>query len=98
MYIYIYSTVATSNRVDLQELEKRKMCMSKPGLSKDIVLQVLATCCFALQKCITILDNEELILDHNTAAEASEMLLLHVKAYAWLAAFFYGERKMIFRI
>lgn len=65
---------------------------------QDIVLQVLATCCFALQKCITILDNEGLILDHNTAAEASDMLLLHVKAYAWLAAFFYTERKMIFRI
>jgi len=95
---FIYSTVATSNRVDLEELEKRKMGISKPGLSKDIVLQVLATCCFALQKCITILDNEGLILDHNTAAEASDMLLLHVKAYAWLAAFFYTERKMIFRI
>ena len=74
------------------------MVISKPGLSKDIVLQVLATCCFALQKCITVLDNEGLILDQNRAAEASEMLVLHVKAYAWLAAFFYSERKMVFRI
>ena len=67
-------------------------------LSKDIVLQVLATCCYSLQKVVTLLDSSGIILDGDTAAEASDMLLLHIKSYAWLAAFFYNERVMVFRI
>ena len=70
-------------------------CLS---LSKDIVLQVLATCCYALQNCVSLLDGAGIILDVSTAEEASEMLQLHISSYVWLAAFYFNERLMLFRI
>lgn len=66
--------------------------------TKDMVLQVLATCCYSLQRCIFLLDGSGIILDRETAEESSEMLLLHIKAYSWLAAYFYKLRIMVFRI
>lgn len=66
--------------------------------SKDIVLQVLGTCCYSLQKCITELDHSGIILEESVANEASEMLLLHIKTYAWLASYFYSSKLMVFRI
>lgn len=66
--------------------------------SKDIILQVLGTCCYSLQKCISLMDNSGILLDVDTANEASEMLLLHIKSYAWLAAKFDSERLMAFKI
>eukprot|EP00435_Cladocopium_sp_Y103_P011382 s2437_g3.t1 len=68
------------------------------GNPQDIVLQVLATCCYSLQKVVTLLDSSGIILDGDTAREASDMLFLHIKSYAWLAAYFYNERVMVFRI
>ena len=65
---------------------------------KDMVLQVLATCCYSLQRCIFLLDGSGIILDREAAEESSEMLLLHIKSYAWLAAYFYNKRVMVFRI
>lgn len=44
------------------------------------------------------MDNSGILLDVDTANEASEMLLLHIKSYAWLAAKFDSERLMAFKI
>lgn len=63
-----------------------------------MILQVLATCCYSLQKCINILDNSGILLDEDTANQASEMLLLHIKSYAWLAAKFYNQKLMVFKV
>ena len=67
-------------------------------LSKDMVLQVLATCCYSLQQAITVLDNSGVILDYNTAHEVADLLQNHITTYAWLAAFWFNQRKMVFRI
>lgn len=72
--------------------------LSKPFAPKDIVLQVLATSCYGLQRCITLLDHAGIILEDAVAKESSEMLLLHIRTYAWLAAYFYNQRLMVFRI
>ena len=66
--------------------------------SKDIVLQVLATCCYSLQNCVSLLDGSGILLDRSTATEASEMLQLHITSYVWLASFFFSQRKLLFRI
>ena len=68
------------------------------SLVKDIVLQVLGTCLHSLQRCISLLDHSDLILDPETAADASDMLKLHIKSYCWLASFYYNQRQMLFRI
>ena len=68
------------------------------SLVKDIVLQVLGTCLYSLQRCISLLDHSDLILDPETAADASDMLKLHIKSYCWLASFYYNQRQMLFRI
>ena len=65
---------------------------------KDRVLQVLATCCYSLQRAITLLDSSGILLDEDTAHEASKMLCLHVKSYVWLAVYFFKKHQLLFRI
>ena len=89
---------ATSSKKGLFPGYEYKGNPSKNAESKDIVLQVLATCCYSLQKVVTLLDSSGIILDDVTAGDASDLLLLHIKCYAWLASFFYNARVMVFRI
>ena len=66
--------------------------------TKDRVMQVVATTCFGLQRCIDILDNSGLILTQPDSKEASDMLILHCKSYQWLAAMFFRDRLLLFKI
>lgn len=66
--------------------------------TEDIVLQVLGTCCWGLQKCINLMENGGIILDEPVATEASDSLFTHIKSYAWLAAYYYAKKIMLFRI
>ena len=75
-----------------------KFCVARVMQSKDVVLQVLATCCYSLQSCVSLLDVSGILLDSDTATEASKMLHLHITSYVWLASYFFNERKMLFRI
>ena len=66
--------------------------------AEDPVIQVLATSAYSLQRTICIMDNNGLILSEPDANEASSMLLLHCKTYCWLAARFFRDRVMLFRV
>lgn len=68
-----------------------------PSPAKDTVMQVLATCAYGLQQCITVLDTSGLVLSEAESVEACESLALHCKTYAWLAAKFYCQRLMLFK-
>ena len=69
-------------------------------------LPIRTWCCRCSQHAATVfsgaiiflLDGSGIILDRETAEESSEMLLLHIIAYSWLAAYFYKLRIMVFRI
>ena len=67
-------------------------------LTEDVVLQCLGTCCFGLQRCIDLMSAGDIILDRPTAVEASDALFMHIQMYAWLAAKYYCDRHMLFRI
>lgn len=51
----------------------------------DADLQVLASCCYGLQRSIEIQTHGDLILEQDEASEASRCVYLFVACYAWLA-------------
>lgn len=65
---------------------------------QDRVMAVLATCTFALQRSITVLDSTGHLLSRQDSVEASEMLILHCKSYSWLSACFYQQHKFLFKL
>lgn len=56
--------------------------------NKDAVLQVLATCCYGVQRMVEIMHEASIILEPSDAKEASECLFLHLKCFSWLAIFY----------
>ena len=66
--------------------------------SKDRILQVVATCTFALQHSIELMDQNGLLLSDGDAEAICYHLHLHLKTYSWLASYFWGERKLYFRM
>lgn len=63
-------------------------------MSQDAVINVLATCSYALQRVIELMNAGSLVFSESEASEASECFHLHIKSYMWLAAFFYQRRKI----
>ena len=61
-------------------------------------MQVLATCTYGLQRCIDVLTSTGLVLSESDASEASNMLFLHLKTYAWLGSNFFYNRVMLFKL
>ena len=61
------------------------------------LLQVLATCCYGMQRAIEILDNSGLLMSESDANETAECLQLHLVTYAWLAAYYWEEGVLLFR-
>lgn len=57
-------------------------------MSQDAVINVLATCSYALQRVIELMNAGSLVFSESEASEASECFHLHIKSYMWLAAFF----------
>ena len=51
----------------------------------DADLQVLASCCYGLQRSIEIQTHGDLILEQDEASEASRCVYLFVACYSWLA-------------
>lgn len=66
--------------------------------TQDPVLQVFATTCYYLQRCIEIQDNSGLVLAEEDAVEASECLYQHLVTYQWLTAYFWEQRETLFRV
>ena len=65
---------------------------------EDVVLQVLSTCLFGVQRMVEIMDMNGLILEPLDALEASDCLHLHLRCYSWLALFFYDLRQPLFKM
>ncbi|CAK8998908.1 unnamed protein product [Durusdinium trenchii] len=71
---------------------------SERAPNEDRVIHVLAACTYALQRCIDLCDASGLLLDTSAACEAADSLVLHLKTYSWLAAFFFAERALLFKV
>lgn len=67
-------------------------------MPQDPVINVLATCSYALQRVIELMNAGPLLFSESEASEASECFHLHIKSYMWLAAYFWQRRKMYFKI
>ena len=65
---------------------------------EDIVLQVLSTCLFGVQRMVEIMDMSGLILEPSDALVASDCLHLHLRCSAWLALFFHDLRLPLFKM
>ncbi|CAK9052682.1 Uncharacterized protein SCF082_LOCUS28789 [Durusdinium trenchii] len=76
----------------------RKVQKSSERAPNDRVIHVLAACTYALQRCIDLCDASGLLLDTSAACEAADSLVLHLKTYSWLAAFFFAERALLFKV
>ncbi|CAK9011045.1 Nipped-B-like protein B [Durusdinium trenchii] len=63
----------------------------------DAVLNVLAMCTFALQRCTELMDLSGVIFSEDEAQEAGNSLKLHLRAYFWLAAYHYQRRQLLFK-
>ena len=73
------------------------MCF-KMFVPKDVVLQVLASCCYGIQRMIDIMDASDIILSCEDANAAAESMKLHLKAFVWLALYFHDKRMMLFKL
>ena len=61
-------------------------------------MQVLATSSYGMQRVIEIMDHGSLVLSDEESLEAHDCLQLHLKAYFWLAAYFYQKRILLFKV
>lgn len=59
--------------------------------SKDVDLQVLATCAWGLQRSTEIQSSAGMILTDEESIEASETLMTFIRCFAWLALKFHGD-------
>lgn len=66
--------------------------------AQEVVLQVLATCTWALQKAIEVMDGSGLVLSPMDADCAAECLMTHLRTYAWLALYYHDRREMLFKL
>lgn len=64
----------------------------------DLILSVLATCSYFLQRVIEILDQSGLILEEAEAEEACRAVHAHIKSYAWLALKAHDMRLALFKV
>ncbi|CAK8995259.1 unnamed protein product, partial [Durusdinium trenchii] len=60
-----------------------------PTSHQDPLLHVLAACAFGLQRSCEVMDLAGVVLTEMEAGEVHECLSVHLRAYFWLAAFFY---------
>ena len=65
---------------------------------KDLRLNVLATCVWALQRTIEIMDAGSLILSEEDAGEAGRCLKLHVRCFGWLALYSADHGESFFKV
>ena len=65
---------------------------------EDVVLQVLASCCYGIQHMIDIMDGSGIILSCEDASDAAESMKLHLKTFEWLALYWHDRRKMLFKL
>jgi len=65
---------------------------------QDVVLQVLAACTYGIQRMVEIMSESSLILDNNDALEASECMLRHLRAFAWLALYYWDKQLPLFKL
>lgn len=66
--------------------------------SEDEVIHILATCSFALQRVIEIMDEGSMVFTGEEAKEANECLHLHLKCYFWLASYHYEKRALLYKL
>ena len=66
--------------------------------TEEVVLQVLATCTWSLQKAIEVMDASGLVLSRVDADFTSECLMTHLRTYAWLALYYHDRRQMLFKL
>ena len=64
----------------------------------NALLQVLATCCWALQRFLEVIDNAGLVVEPEEAAEGSSTLWAHVRLYAWLALYCSDRKLLLFKV
>ncbi|CAK9008792.1 unnamed protein product [Durusdinium trenchii] len=64
----------------------------------NVQLQVLATCCWGVQRCIEISDHAGLILDVIEAKEASDALRTHIRCFAWLSLHYHDLKTNLFKV
>lgn len=69
--------------------ESHRMSFLGPTSHQDPLLRVLAACAFGLQRSCEVMDLAGAVLTEMEAGEVHECLSVHLRAYFWLAAFFY---------
>ena len=67
-------------------------------LAQEPVLNVLATCCYSLQRVIELMDTSGFIFSVAEASEACESLKTHLKTYMWLAWYSYSRCLLLFKV
>lgn len=67
-------------------------------LSQDTTLNVLATCCYSLQRVVELMASSGLVFTQIEANEAAQALKVHLKSFMWLASFYFQKRKMLFKL
>ncbi|CAL1142427.1 unnamed protein product [Cladocopium goreaui] len=65
---------------------------------QEPVLNVLATCCYSLQRVIELMDTSGFIFSVAEASEACESLKTHLKTYMWLAWYSYSRCLLLFKV
>jgi hypothetical protein len=65
---------------------------------QDTVIDVLATCCWGLQRTIELMDANDLIFAEDDAQEASDSLFLFLRGYQWLAAHSASQKLLFFNL
>ena len=72
--------------------------LEKFSSSKEPILALLASCCFWMQRSIHIQDRSGLILQDHDAREAGQSVKLYLRAYVDLAAHYFSNNRMLFKI
>lgn len=65
---------------------------------KDELLQMLATCNWALARAIELSDNAGVLFNEDDACEYHGCILLHLQTTQWLAGYFWAQRIRIFKL
>lgn len=65
---------------------------------KDLLLNVLATCAYSLQRAIEIMDSAGLVLSNDDAREAKQSLISYVQSFCWLALHCCDNHLLLFKV
>lgn len=65
---------------------------------KDLLLNVLATCAYSLQRAIEIMDSAGLVLSNDDAREAKQSLISYVQSFCWLAFHCCDNHLLLFKV